>query len=167
MFLTVANPTNGTTFVVVPTLFTWSMYPPMEVHSGLSHGNAARRLRFFSSPLAIGPGRTTAVADHLGSNALLDRGLAERIRQNIEVRMRMGVYESRGYNPARRIDDGLGVSLKTSPDLDDLAAGDGNVSFEPGIAGSVDNVTVLDQYVVHSVIPPLVPTFTMQAITVP
>ncbi len=91
-----------------------------------------------------------AVADDLGRDALADRALGGRVREDREVAVAVRVDEPRADDLAGRVDDAVGGRRRAEPaDVGDPAALDRDVAEERRAAGAVRDPAVPDQDVEH------------------
>ena len=103
--------------------------------------SAGRERRIADRPAAI-----AAIADHLGGDALHERGDGARIDQQRVVGMAVDVDEARRNGEAGRVDRGLGFALDFA-DGGDAAVLDAHVGGSRRRAGAVDQGAVADEYV--------------------
>src|SRR2546428_5950065 len=91
--------------------------------------------------------RQRTVAHDDSGNAVIARVGAERIPGNLGIVMSMVVDDAGSDHQAIRIQHLARVSIHFS-DLDDTTAADGDVAVKAGQAGTVNNLSVLDNQVV-------------------
>ncbi len=108
-----------------------------------------------STHVRLGGGRDrrvapAAVADDLGRDALADRALGGRVREDREIAVAVRVDEARADGLARGVDDSRRRRARPEPaDLRDPAAVDRDVAEEGRAARSVGHPAVPDQDVEH------------------
>ena len=94
-----------------------------------------------------------AVADDLGRDALADRALGGRVREDREVAVAVRVDEAGADDLAGRVDDAVRGRSRTEPaDVGDLAALDRDVAEVRRAAGAVGDPAATDQDVEHQLL---------------
>ena len=101
-------------------------------------------------------GQTQPTVPHdLGGNALLDASSQQvplfllRKRKH-QIRVGMQVYEAGGYDEAIGVEDALCGARLDVPDAYDLVSADAYIGPESGPPGSVYEMALFDEEIVHS-----------------
>ena len=99
----------------------------------------------------VGRGRVreTVLAEHLERDALVDLCLVGRVREQLEVGVRVHVDEPGADDEPAGVDDARRRLAAESADGCDPVAGKADVGLEPGVAGAVEDASALDQDVEH------------------